>query len=111
MSLRGTRSFDRTSPVLEYWLARCSGFEVRRGRHVVGIVEEVACTGPDVRADVLVLRPRRFYRRRRRLLQASQIAAIAPAKKTLVLERRPSRERLALDRRSGAALRALRRGY
>jgi hypothetical protein len=111
MNLRGTRSFDRTSPVLEYWLARCRGFEVRRGRHLVGIVEEVGCTGPEVRAELLAVRPRRFYRRRRQLFPASEVAAIVPAQRLLVLDRKPSRERVALGRGSRALVRGSRRGF
>jgi hypothetical protein len=86
VSERGEAVFSRDSPVLSYWLTRCDGFEVRKGRRGLGEVQEVASHDPLGRAQVL--RVRSFSRQK--LLPADRIAAVVPARRLLIVEREPS---------------------
>ena len=79
------RSFDSSSPVLAYWLARAQGLEVAAGRRR-GVVEEVRY-GTDGQAVQLVVR----FGRRERLVPASAVQSVVPYDELLIL-RAPSVE-------------------
>jgi hypothetical protein len=84
------RSFDASSSVTTYWLARCEGFEVRAGRKR-GVVEAVALETLSDRAAYLIVR---FTGRRRHMITPESVRAVVPAEELLLLhplESRPSR--------------------
>jgi hypothetical protein len=82
------RRFPSDSPVCTYWLTRCEGFTVRRGRRQLGMVESVA-GGPLGLAQTLQVHSR--YRQRR--LDAGQVSAVVPGRQLLIVEPAPSRVR------------------
>jgi hypothetical protein len=104
------RSFDRSSPVHAYWLARCEGFSVRSGRRE-GVVEEVELDLAQERAAALVVR---YGPLRRSRLTPDAVDAVVPGEELLVVpaeEAPPSRiaplarqatERAAASARAGA---------
>jgi hypothetical protein len=79
---RGDAVFRRDSPVLEYWLSRCDGFAVRRGRRAFGEVQGVATQDHLGRAQVLRVRSLS----RQKLLPANRVAAVVPNRRLLILE-------------------------
>ena len=95
-------SFDRTSPVLAYWLANCEGFRVRAdGRS--GVVTDVE-VGPSGQVSELVVS---FGRGRRTVVAAADVQAVVPAEGVLVLggalaQPRPQRFEPAVRRAAGA---------
>jgi hypothetical protein len=86
------RTFPSDSPVCAYWLTRCEGFTVRRGRRALGVVESIA-GGPQGLAETLDVRSR--YRQR--LLDAGQVTAVVPGRQLLVVEPAPARVRPAAN--------------
>ena len=96
-------SFDRSSPVLAYWLANCEGFRVRRdGR--TGVVKAVEL-GPGGRVEELVVG---FGLGRRMTIPPEAVEAVVPAREVLVLEQsdesqRPARLAPAARRSADAA--------
>jgi hypothetical protein len=86
---RGDAVFRRDSPVLVYWLSRCDGFAVRRGRRAVGEVQGVATQDHLGRAEVLRVRSLS----RQKLLPADRVAAVVPSRRLLILEHEQTRLR------------------
>jgi hypothetical protein len=86
---RGDAVFRKDSPVLEYWLSRCDGFAVRRGRHSFGEVQGVATQDHLGRAEVLRVRSLS----RQKLLPAHRVAAVVPNRRLLILEDEQTRLR------------------
>src|SRR5262245_2234145 len=84
MEVDRTRSFDRSSPVHAYWLARCEGFEVRSGKEY-GVVEDVTL---DSASQALYLTVK-FGLARRREVAADAVESVVPAEELLVLEGAP----------------------
>ena len=78
--VRQPARFDRSSPVLRYWLSRCEGFDVSGGAR--GVVTEVVSDGDPIDPDAIVVRTRI----RKRTLDARSIAAVIPAERRLVVE-------------------------
>lgn len=78
-------SFDRSSPVLAYWLANCEGFRVRRDGKT-GVVKAVEL-GPGGRVEELVVG---FGLGRRIAIPPEAVEAVVPAREVLVLEKQPS---------------------
>jgi hypothetical protein len=78
--------FDRTSPVTRYWLAHCEGFAVRGATR--GTVRELVCDDDELVPYALVVRRRA---RRPRRVDASAVAAVVPAERLLILERKRRR--------------------
>jgi hypothetical protein len=77
-------SFDRSSPVLAYWLANCEGFRVRsNGR--TGVVKAVEL-GPSGRVRELVVG---FGLGRKVAIPPEAVEAVVPAREVLVLEQPP----------------------
>jgi hypothetical protein len=95
----GDAVFWRDSPVLEYWLARCDGFAIRRGRRAVGEVQGVATQDDFGRAELLRVRSLS----RKKLLPAGQVAAVVPSRRLLILDEEETAvgrsARAVLDRR------------
>jgi hypothetical protein len=95
----GDAVFWRDSPVLEYWLARCDGFAVRRGRRAVGEVQGVATQDDYGRAELLRVRSLS----RKKLLSADSVAAVVPSRRLLILDQEETSvgrgARAVLDRR------------
>lgn len=87
------RSFPRGTPVCDYWLSRCEGFTVRSGHRTLGVVETVTRNGAP-QPETIVLRKRH----RRKVLRASEVLAVVPARKELLARRR--RHAAPLARRS-----------
>jgi hypothetical protein len=77
-------SFDRSSPVLTYWLAHCEGFRVRMHGGRRGYVEAVAFESPD-HPRLLVLRMGLL--RRKRMLSVELVEGVVPAKNLLLVAR------------------------
>jgi hypothetical protein len=102
MVVSATRSFEAGSPVSRYWLARCEGFTVRRGRRVLGAVAEIGGRDPCGTAEYLVVRRRRALRRTRTVVPTAQVTEVAPALRLLVLGT-PSRPAHARGRRVARA--------
>jgi hypothetical protein len=104
MEVGRIRSFDRSSPVHAYWLARCEGFEVRSGKES-GVVEDVALDSTNHALYLVV----RFGVARRREVPPSAVESVVPAEELLVVEapeERPARvapaaRRAAIRGRSG----------
>jgi hypothetical protein len=100
---QGDAVFWRDSPVLEYWLARCDGFAVRRGRRAVGEVQGVATQDDYGRAELLRVRSLS----RKKLLPAEQVAAVVPSRRLLILDEEQTSvgrgARAVLDRRHHVA--------
>ncbi len=67
----------------EYWLAHSEGYRVDSDTGRIGLVEEV-CSTPTGHPDLLVLRTGRFGRRRL-LLPAEEVMAVAPREGRLVV--------------------------
>jgi hypothetical protein len=84
MEVGRTRSFDRSSPVHAYWLARCEGFEVRSGKEY-GVVEDVALDSTNQALYLVV----RFGLGRRREVPPSAVETVVPAEELLVVEAPP----------------------
>ena len=104
-------SFDRSSPVLAYWLANCEGFRVRSdGR--TGVVKAVE-VGPGGRVQELVVG---FGLGRKVAISPEAVEAVVPAREVLVLERhepeapRPARIAPVARRSAGAARTGLEAG-
>ena len=76
-------SFDRSSPVLAYWLANCEGFRVRSDGKT-GVVKAVEL-GPGGRVEELVVG---FGLGRRVAIPPEAVEAVVPAREVLVLEQR-----------------------
>ena len=74
-------SFDRSSPVLAYWLANCEGFRVR-GDGKTGVVKAVEL-GPGGRVEELVVG---FGLGRKVAIPPEAVEAVVPAREVLVLE-------------------------
>jgi hypothetical protein len=95
--------FWRDSPVLEYWLSRCDGFAVRRGRRAVGEVQGVATQDDYGRAELLRVRSLS----RKKLLPADRVAAVVPGRRLLILDQEETSvgrgARAVLDRRHHVA--------
>ena len=72
------------APDQEYWLAHCQGFRVDSDTGRIGLVEEV-CSTLNGHPDLLVLRPGRFGRRRL-LLAAEEVTAVAPREGRIVVQ-------------------------
>jgi hypothetical protein len=96
------RTFPSDSPVCAYWLTRCEGFTVRRGRHVLGVVESIA-GGPRGLAETLHV----HSRFRQRLLDAGQVTAVVPGRQLLIAEPAPVRVRPVLSSAARAMANAL----
>lgn len=77
-------SFDRSSPVLAYWLANCEGFRVR-GDGRTGVVKALE-VGPGGRVEELVVD---FGLGRKVAIPPEAVEAVVPAREVLVLEQRP----------------------
>jgi hypothetical protein len=77
-------SFDRSSPVLAYWLANCEGFRVRSDGKT-GVVKAVEL-GPGGRVEELVVG---FGLGRRITIPPEAVEAVVPAREVLVLEQAP----------------------
>jgi len=100
-----TPIFSRGSTVLDYWLVHAEGLTVQP---LGARVEEVVVVAPSGRAESLVVRSR--LTRRRRMIPAEAIAAVAPSTGDLLLDAptpkprarfkvpRPSREQVAAAR-------------
>ena len=67
----------------EYWLAHCEGYRVDSDAGPIGLVDEV-CSTPAGHPDLLVLRAGRL-RRRRLLLPAEEVMAVAPREGRIVV--------------------------
>jgi hypothetical protein len=89
MVVSGTRSFEGTSPVSRYWLARCEGFTVCSGRRVLGAVAEIGGPDPFGTAEYLVVRRRPALRRDRTLILAERVTEVIPARRLLVVDAAP----------------------
>jgi len=77
--------FRRGSSVHAYWLANSEGFALGRGR------VETVVRGPEAATvDALVVRAGPL--RRRRLVDAEAVAAVDPAQRVLLVDRRPRRK-------------------
>ena len=76
-----TPIFSRGSNVLDYWLAHAEGLTIQP---LGARVEEVVVVAPIGRAESLVVRSRQT--RRRRMIPADAIAAVAPSTGDLLLE-------------------------
>lgn len=85
-------SFDRSSPVLAYWLAHCEGFHVRMPGGRRGYVEAVAFQSPDHPRALAV---RVGFLRRKRFVPIELVEGVVPAKRLLLLSPPPSRARIA----------------
>jgi hypothetical protein len=96
------RTFPSDSPVCAYWLTRCEGFTVRRGRRVLGVVESIA-GGPLGLAETLEV----HSRYRQRLLDAEQVTAVVPSQRLLIAEPAPARVRPAAKSAMRAAANAV----
>jgi hypothetical protein len=100
---QGDAVFWRDSPVLEYWLSRCDGFAVRRGRRGLGEVQGVATQDDYGRAELLRVRSLS----RKKLLPAARVAAVVPSRRLLILDEEEMQEgsgaRAILDRRHHVA--------
>jgi hypothetical protein len=83
-------SFDRSSPVLAYWLAHCEGFGVRMPGGRRGYVEAVAFHSPD---QPRVLALRMGLLQRRRLVPVELVEGVVPAKRLLLVGRPQTRAR------------------
>jgi hypothetical protein len=79
---RAVRSFGIDSPVRDYWLTRCQGFDVKAGARVVGRVEEILCAADPTAAAALVIRSGRL-RRRERVVPVGRVLSVVPAAGTL----------------------------
>jgi signal transduction histidine kinase len=80
------RSFSRGTPVCDYWLAHCEGFELRAGGRSLGVVEAVEATDAVGRAEELLVR----RRRRRHTIATGRVLAVVPARKVVLARREPS---------------------
>ena len=89
MVVTGARSFERTSPVSRYWLARCEGFTVRSGRRVLGAVAEVGGPDPFGAVEYLVVCRHPRLRGDRTLVPAERVTEVIPAHKTLIVDEAP----------------------
>ena len=80
--VRQAARFDRSSPVLWYWLGRCEGFTVAGATR--GVVEEVVSDGDPNLPDAIVVRTRS---RRSRTIRVPSVAWVVPAERLLIVER------------------------
>jgi hypothetical protein len=80
--------FEGAGPVARYWLANCEGFAVRGA--VRGVVEELLRDANPHETTRFVVRTRA---RRRKVVQATAVAAVVPAKRLVVVERARRRPR------------------
>ena len=80
----GAYVFGRGSNVLEYWLARAEGFDVRARGTRVGVVEGVVLDPARGRASALVLSSRFLHRRR--VVLAGAVEAVDPEARLFELE-------------------------
>jgi hypothetical protein len=81
VQLREKRHFDRSSPVLQYWLANCEGFRIAGAAG--GRVEELVAEIDARRPDELVVRGRLGLKR---VVPTRAVEAIVPAEKLLILD-------------------------
>jgi len=82
--VRTPRSFGRDTPVRDYWLTCCQGFNVRTDGRVIGVVEEILCADPISGADALVVRSR-GVRRHGQTLPVDRVVAVVPAERELLV--------------------------
>jgi hypothetical protein len=88
--------FEGDGPVGRYWLTRCEGFAVRGGTR--GVVEElIRDADPHVTSRLVVRTPSR----RRRVVDAAEVAVVDPGERLLVVD-----SGVPLARRSLSAARA-----
>jgi hypothetical protein len=75
---------EATSPDLDYWLAHCEGYVVRSSGGRLGIVEKVRLAEDVDRAESLTVLAGMFGRRRL-IIDATEIEAIVPHERRVVL--------------------------
>jgi hypothetical protein len=90
-------SFDRSSPVLAYWLPRCEGFRVRAGGRR-GVVREVQLSPTGEAARLVVA----FGLGRKTVVAARDVHAVVPAEEVLVVGSPPPRPQRAAKQQAAA---------
>ncbi len=104
MALRAQQGFPGGSAVGAYWLARCEGFRVQQGRHVLGTVQQVRAGSPRGEAAALVVR------RHGRWIEvpARRVLEIDPWAETLLVAKRERARRPVLRPAAASGGRAAR---